>query len=213
MHILSPVSASWCGWMMFLLLLCAVLAEMAQPGIIKQAYTSLEVHKERAYKESPDTFLGQLFISLFRVGTASMALCLCFCAENRFTLTAFGIVTGLVMAVVLTKMVCNVVLDYTFALSRRFGTAYEHYGNIATLASLVLYPVVLTMIRIGSVQATYWSVGIVAGLFALVWLYRTLRMYTVSLMAGVYVLMYFCTMELLPMAGLAYVSAKTLTNI
>ena len=198
---------------MFGLLLCAVLAEVSQPGVITQAYTSLTAFTERVYKESPATLFGQVFITVFRLGTIAMALCLCFPAENHFSVTAYWAVVGVVLAVVLLKMLCNVLLDFTFELSRRFDTPYEHYANITTLASLLLYPVVLAVIRIGSLPMARWAVGSVAVLFVLMWCYRTFRTYTVSPMALLYLLLYHITLELLPMAGLAYLSAKTITNI
>ena len=65
------------------LLLCAVLSEALQPGVITQAATSYMARAERTYKAAPNNFFGQLLITLFRIGTWSMALFLCFYTEGN----------------------------------------------------------------------------------------------------------------------------------
>lgn len=210
-HIISPLSAPWCGWTMLGLLLCAILSEWFQPGIITQAHESLLAKTERTYKESPNTFLGQFLISLLRIGTISMALCLCVYQGAGFSFAAFGAVCGLTVAVILIKMLFNVALDYTFSLSRHFGGATEIYGNITTLAVIALYPIVLVLLRIGNPLIAQWGTGIVALVFIGMWLYRSARIYVVSFRAVVYLLLYICTLEVLPMAILYVLSAKMIS--
>lgn len=210
-HIISPLSAPWCGWTMLTLMLCALLSEWTQPGIITQAHESLVVHTERTYKGSPNTFLGQLLMALFRIGTIGMALCLCVYKGAVFSFTAFVGICGLVVALLLVKMLLNVVINYTFALSHRFGNAYEIYADITTLAVLALYPIVLVMLRVDNPEATQWGSGIVALLFLGVWIYRSIRQYAVSPLAVVYLALYLCTLEVLPIVSLYVLSDKMIT--
>ncbi len=209
-HIVTAVSAPWSGWLMLGLMLCAILSEWFQPGIISQAHSSLSVRNDRVYKESPATFFGQMLLTIFRIGTVSMALCLCWAPEDRFSLGAFAIVSALVLVVLAVKMLCHWLVDYTFMLSRRFGTPYEHYGNLFTLTTLLLYPVVLILNHVASPLAAQWCLGGIAILFGLLWLYRCIRTYIQSVRAVIYLIIYFCTLELLPFVGLAYVAAKTI---
>lgn len=195
---------------MLILLLCAVFAEAFQPGIITQAPSSLFARTDRTYKDSPNTFLGQFFISLFRIGTVALALCLCFYSSDRASFTAFWAVCGLIVAVLLVKMLFNMLLDYTFFLSRRFGNMYEHYGNIATMAIVALYPVLLVLLRVVDTLIVQWVVGIMAVLFLCMWIFRAARTYIVSFAATLYMLLYIATMEVLPLATLIYLSAKTI---
>ena len=210
-HIISPLSAPWCGWTMLGLLLCAILSEWLQPGVISQAHESLIAKTERTYKESPDTFFGQLLISLFRIGTVAMALCLCVYQGTGFSFAAFGAVCGIVVGLVLLKMLMNVALDYTFSLSRYYGGAFEIYANIATLAAIALYPIVLVMLRVGNPLIAQWGTGIVAIVFVGMWLYRSARMFVVSFRAVLYLLAYIVTLEVLPMALLYVLSAKMIS--
>lgn len=207
-HIISPMSAPWCGWTMLVLLLCAIVSEWLQPGIITQAHESLIAKTDRTYKESPNTFLGQMLISVFRIGTIAMALCLCVYKGTGFSFAAFAVICGLVVALLLLKMLFNRIIDYTFALSRRFGEAYELYADIVTLAAVALYPIVLAMLRIGTPLLAQWGTGIVAVLFLGMWIYRSARLYIVSPIAVVYLTLYIGTLEVLPIASLYVLSDK-----
>ena len=193
---------------MLFLLLCAVLSEWFQPGVIAQAPSSLVVRNDRMYKESPVNFMGQLLVSLFRIGTIGMALCLCLAPEHDFSFLTFGIICGLVLVVLLIKMLCNSLIDYTFMLSRQFGAPYEHYGNLFTLVALVLYPAVLVLMHLVTPVAARWCLAVVMVLFIVAWLYRCIRTYITSFTAVLYLLIYILTLEILPFAGLAYISAK-----
>ena len=210
-HILSPLTAPWCGWTLLGLLLFALLAEWAQPGVVSQAYTSLAVRNDRTYKESPTNFMGQFLITLFRIGTMAMMLCLCWMPAERFSFAAFWAVCGIIMLVFVIKMLCNLLLNYSFTLERRFGTPYEHYGNLFTLLTLILYPALLVLVHVVSPVAARWCLGLALSTFCLLWFYRCFRTYTVSLAAVIYLIIYSTTLELLPFAGLAYISAKTIS--
>ena len=212
-HILTPFYAAWSGWTMLILLLSAVLAEMWQPGVISQAALSLVAQSDRTYKAAPTNLLGQIMISIFRIGTIGMALCLCLYEQGNMHLTSYLAICGVVLAVLLVKMLCNAWIDFTFMLSRRFDSAYEHFGNIVTLATLVLYPALLVVRVIGSVEIGRWVILIIAALFILVWLYRSARMCISSIPSVLYLVLYILTMDCLPMAIMVYLSSQTLLYI
>jgi len=195
------------------LLLCAVLSEWFQPGVISQSFSSLVVHNDRTYKDAPVNFQGQLLVTLFRIGTLAMMLCLCWAPEGQFTYPAFWAVFGLTLLVLILKMLCHLVLDYTFTLNRRFGAPYEHYSNLFTLVAIVLFPTLPVLVRLSMPSVARWCLLVTGGLFILIWLYRCIRTYITSFAALIYVLIYICTLELLPYAGLSYISAKTLSAL
>ena len=212
-HMISPLTAPWCGWTMLVLMLFAILSEWLQPGVISQATASLTVRMERTYKEAPTNFLAQTLITLFRLGTLALGLCLCFGLDGHFSFVGFIAVCSIIFGVTLVKMLCNVLVDYTFQLSRVYGDAYEHYSNIFTLAMVALYPLLLIFLHIGSQAATRWLMGIMAVLFFVLWLYRSARQYIRTPQAILYLLIYMLTLEFLPMAGIIVLSAKTISNI
>ena len=208
-HILSPLSAGWVSWTMLMLLVSGILAEYIQPGIIGQAGSSLVVRSERTYKEAPMSFWGQFYIHLFRIGTLSMSICTCFYAGD-FRFVEFLAVCGIIIGVLLFKAGCHALVDYTFQLSRRYSQAREHYSNIETIASVVLYPLLLIELRIGDPIIGRWMIGcVMIGFFAM-WVYRGGRLFIDSPLAILYFGIYICTMEFLPLAVLLYLSEQTI---
>ena len=212
MHIGSVISAPWVGWVMFALLLCPVLAEWSQPGVVTQSLSSFFAHTNRTYRESPATIMGQFLITLFRLGVVTMTLFLCFYAQEASWRIFVWILVS-VIVVVLVKMLVNTILDFTFQLSRRFGGPYEPYGDLVTMIGIALYPALLFLMHFGSPRAAQWVAGIAALVFIGLWIFRSWRTYVSSLIAPIYLLLYIATMEVLPMAGLAYLSGKLITLV
>ena len=204
------MSASWCSWIMLGILLCAVLSEYFQPGVIVQAKNSLMAQTDRLYKESPANFMGQLLIGMFRLGTISMAMYLLCANDHVFSFKGFWVVYGLVLAVLGVKMISHVCVDYTFGISHRFGAMYEHYGNIVTLVTLILYPIVLVLLRIDHPELNKWLIGGVAVLFFILWLYRSWRQFVQHPAAIPYLIIYLCTLEIFPLALLYIVCEQTI---
>ena len=198
---------------MLFLLLCAILGEYIQPGAILQSVQSLRPRIERTYKDAPNNFMAQLLITLFRIGTLALALCLCLCADGAFTLTAFAAICGVIVVVIGVKMICNLIVDYTFMLSNRFMPLYEHYANIFTITTCVLYPCLLVLLRVGSTTVSCWVLGAVTVLFLLLWMYRSASIFVRSPLSVIYYLLFIVTLEVLPIGVLLYFSMQIVTLI
>ena len=198
---------------MLVLLLCAVLGEIFQPGVISQAHTSLLSQNDRTYKDAPVNFQGQLLMTIFRIGTIAMGLYLCLYTGGQSGFGVFAALCGLVIALILVKMLCNNLLDYTFQISRRFMPPYEQYSDITTITTYLLYPALLVMLRVDNLVLNRWLVGVVAAIFLLMWLYRLARNYVHSFAGLAYVVLYIATLEILPLGILFYLGLKTISII
>jgi len=210
-HITSMLTTPWCGWTLLVLMLFAILAEWIQPGVISQAYTSLKVRTERMYKDAPTSGMAQILITAFRIGTLAMIVCMCFAPNDRLTFVAYMAVCGVILAILMVKMICNILLNYAFQITRIYGDVYEHYSNIFTLTIVAMFPLVLLFLHIGSITATRCLLGVMAVLFLVMWLYRCVRQFIHAPLAIIYLLTYMITLEILPMVGLLLFSEKTLS--
>ncbi|MEE1254469.1 MAG: DUF4271 domain-containing protein [Paludibacteraceae bacterium] len=208
-HIISPVSAPWCAWMLLGLLICGVLSEWLQPGVVSSSFSSLLSRAERTYKAAPNNFFGQLLVTLFRVGCLSLALYLAVWQGGAFDMRGFFVIAAVVLCVLLIKMLCYLFLKYVLAISAQFTIATEHYSNLFTLAMVFLYPVLLFLFYVGSSTICLYVLCVLAALFLIVWLIKSARLFIISPMGILYFLLYIATLEVLPMGGLYYLSAKT----
>ena len=197
--------------MMLALLLFAVLGEWLQPGIISQAPGAMVVRAERSYKDAPANTIGQLLLALFRIGCLAMGICLCLEPEGRFSFVSFAVVCGLIFGMLMVKMLCNVLLNYTFEISRLFAGPYELYANIATLTCLVLYPALLLTMHFGTVTSHRHVLAGATVLFLALWAYRSFRLFVISPKAMGYWALYIGTLEILPLGALYFLSEKTLS--
>ena len=145
--------------------------------------------------------------------SSSHHLFLMIASLSGFSFLAYLAVAGVVFGVALVKMALDLLVDYTFRITKRYGDIYEHFSNIFTLVSVALYLLLLLFMRIDSLVATRWMLGLMAGVFFLLWAYRCVRQYVHSPMATAYLLIYMTTLEFLPLAGIALLSAKTISLI
>lgn len=198
---------------MLVLLLFGIVAELFQPGVITQAKSSLAAQGDRLYKESPNTFVGQLMITLFRLGIITMAVYLCCNRTECFSFTGFWVIFSIVLGVSVVKMLMNIGTDYTFRLSKQFGNGYEHYGNILTLGTLLLYPVVLVLMRFGEPVLNRWIIGGIGVLFIATWIYCAFRQFVHSPRAILYLLVYIATVEILPWMFVYMLSNQIISQI
>ena len=207
-HILTSVSAGWCGWTMLGLLLCVIISEALQPGAVTGAWMIFQAQSSnRAYKAAPDNFMGQLLVAIFRIGSLAMALCLCFDTGASFTFVKFAIAFGVILVAFCIKMLCNQWMDYTFMLSRRFEDIYVQYGHIVTLLAIVLYIGSMILIHVSNPIAARWVLGIAVCLFELMLIYRSVQVFYSSLLSVLYLLLYIITLEALPLGAVWYVAS------
>lgn len=204
-HIVTLYSAGWFGWTMLVLAVCAVLSELFQPGVITGVPSQVFAHSERTYKQTPDNFPGQLTVTVFRLGTP--ALLLMMIMGDRFAspgngFALYGISIAMILVVMLVKMLCNALVDYTFSLRANAAGMTDMYANIATFMGLLLYPAILLLPFIGSVAVNRWVAGVAAALFVGLITYRLMRTYMTSARSIFYILMYVFTLELLPLGVL-----------
>lgn len=207
-HIISPQSAPWCAWVLLALLLLAIGSELLQPGVISRAATSLITRSERTYKEAPNNFLGQLFISLFRIGVWGMAIYLVLGSNRPFLFTTYAAICGCILSVIVLKWLCHLFLDVVYMFSRRFSSVHEHLYNIFTLSAVALYPLLLILFFIDHPLVSAWVVGLILAFFMLAWIYRSARLFIISPSAIIYFILYISTLEIIPVVLVYYLSAK-----
>ena len=138
--------------------ICAILAGVFQPAVIRQGFVSLFSKVERSYNDSPMNYIGQALLFVFRAGIVAMAIYLF--TYNRhlatdtnggeFLFSRYMTIMGAVAAMEIVKYLVSLLLNYTFQLSRQFATLFTHYTYVSTTICCVLYPLLLLMIYFGN---------------------------------------------------------------
>ena len=212
-HILSPFSSPWVAWVMLGLLVCAILAGVFQPAVIRQGFVSLFSKVERSYNDSPMNYIGQALLFVFRAGIVGMAIYLftynsqlaMHANSSEFLFSRYMTIMGAVAAMEVVKYLVSLLLNYTFQLSRQFATLFAHYTYVSTSICCVLYPLLLLIIYFGSQALTTIGLCVMMSVCWLVLFIKWIRVFFTSIPSVIYVLLYILTIEVLPLLTLTYI--------
>ncbi|MBR1878523.1 MAG: DUF4271 domain-containing protein [Paludibacteraceae bacterium] len=203
-HIVSLYNASWYGWTLLLLGICAVLSEVFQPGVMTGITGTVFARSERMYKRTPDNFPGQLSSTIFQIGT--LALMLVMIWRDRFDSAAngialYGIAAAMIVAVLLVKTALNGLIDYTFQL-KASAEVSTHMAGITMLVCLGLYAAALVLPLAHSVVVNRWVAGALGIVYLALTTYRMVLVFMSGAKSILYILMYVMTLEVLPIGVL-----------
>lgn len=198
-HILTPISAPWVAWVMLFLLLCGVLAEMVQRGLLVQAFTTIFSKVERTYGDMQRNLMEELIINIFRIGTFAMALYLYAYRAGDFSFKTYMLIVALVLGVDVVKILASILVNYTFQISRRFTQLSIHYNNLWTVICSGFYIASIVLINIGnSLVIKYVMLSLVALAIVLI-VVKWIRIFCTNVRSLLYIVLYVLTLEILPL--------------
>lgn len=201
-HILSPMATPWTSWVMLLIPICGILAEVFRSGGVAQSFASVFSTSERTYNDSSQNILSQIWMYIFRVAVVAMALYLLVHGEGTFALVHYLIVLAVVTGWDVVRRLLSGIVDYTFGISRHFAPVFAHYDNIWTVGCCCIYPLLLVLLRVDNSNVT---AGVVLGMFCilvLLMLVKWIRVFFVGLRSLLYIALYVVTLEILPAFGI-----------
>lgn len=193
--------------------ICAILAGVFQPVVIRQGFVSLFSKVERSYNDSPMNYIGQALLFVFRAGILGMTIYLftynsqlaMHANSGEFLFSRYMTIMGAVAAMEVVKYLVSLLLNYTFQLSRQFATLFAHYTYVSTSICCVLYPLLLLIIYFGSQALTTIGLCVMMSVCWLVLFIKWIRVFFTSIPSVIYVLLYILTIEVLPLLTLTYV--------
>ena len=213
--------------------ICAILAGVFQPAVIRQGFVSLFSKVERSYNDSPMNYIGQALLFVFRAGIVGMAIYLftynsdlatqvnssepLWCGSRlvgitlptappmEFLFSRYMTIMGAVAAMEVVKYLVSLLLNYTFQLSRQFATLFAHYTYVSTSICCVLYPLLLLIIYFGSQALTTIGLCVMMSVCWLVLFIKWIRVFFTDIASVVYVVLYILTIEVLPLLTLTYI--------
>ena len=193
--------------------ICAILAGVFQPAVIRQGFVSLFSKVERSYNDSPMNYIGQALLFVFRAGIVGMAIYLftynsqlvMHANSSEFLFSRYMTIMGAVAAMEVVKYLVSLLLNYTFQLSRQFATLFAHYTYVSTSICCVLYPLLLLIIYFGSQALTTIGLCVMMSVCWLVLFIKWIRVFFTDISSVVYVVLYILTIEVLPLLTLTYI--------
>ena len=206
----TPISEAWPMWLMFFLLLCVVLAEVFQPGMIPLAFRTTFTRLERTFGDRANTLVSSLLLNVFRVGTLAMSLYLFTYHSMPFSILTYCYISLLLVAVVFVKMLLSWLVSYAFEMRRPMTAFVPQYDNLWTVLCVLLYP--LNLLYINALQSVWfrWIPLVAVVLFVVMIVFKLLQNFYSGLHSLVYLLLYLVTLEIVPL-GAIFLSARYLS--
>lgn len=201
-HILTPVVAPWVSWVLLVLLICAVFAEIVQTGAVVQAFATTFSRLERSYGDAPRHWLGDVLMNIFRIGTFAMALYLYAYQARPLEPLTYLMIAALVLTVDAVKIGLSMLVNYTFDISRRFAVLAAHYSHLWTIICCACYVFVIVCVRIDNTLIVRYLLLALLALAILLIAFKWVRMFYSGPRSLAYIALYLITLELLPLAVL-----------
>lgn len=202
-HIVStPLSETWPSWMMLLLLLVMAAAISHQPGMLQTAFRGLITRMERTYSDASADLMSQMLTATYRIGILAMTLYVLFFGTGHFSVLIYLMVIGCIVVYELLRSTMTWLVGYTFFSLRGLEEPRTFYRNLCLITSVVLFPVTLVMMNIGTGLWAYILLAVIGITFIVLLTIRLFRVFMSTPISIIYILLYVVTVEFLPLAAL-----------
>jgi hypothetical protein len=207
-HPSLPQTESWVFAVLFILFFVLVYAISQSSGFITETVKTFFQVKERSSifsKATVNDFRFKFFINIFSIGVLSLyAYLILFKGNDQFEIKEYGYFFGLICLFLMLKLFVFNVLGYVFLTPLSLKMAKDSYFNVISFLGVVLYPLMILQIYIPNsyyriIEIMSLIACIVACILVIIKLFQIFFQKTV---ASFYILLYLCTLEILPLIAL-----------
>lgn len=201
---MSLYSASWIAWVMFALLVVALLSPLIE--VTSTTIQRIFSHSERTYAMHVRSWMSELSIRVFRFGVVAMATLLCVASTNEFLLVNYAKVLCVFAVLYSLQALLIRGVGYVFVPAKRMDVAMEQYDNVRTSMCVCAYPILLLLINISFVSALPQVLcGIVFVVYVIVLLGKSIQLLYTHPLSILYILLYIICLEIFPLMASIFV--------
>ena len=209
-RISSPASEAWVAWVMLLLIMILLLIEKSQRRLLLNSVKSIFTVKEREsmFSELSSGILTEVFVHVYRILVIAMTIYLISYIGGTFSLLVFAELAMCVALVAVFKYVVARLLAYVYFDQRRLQVAVRQYSELLSIFTvLAIIPLMfsVTVFALNTTWVIIWA-GALYLLFLICITIKLFRLFFNKKFACFYILLYLCTLELLPVGILLNVA-------
>ena len=218
LRISSPYSEGWVAWIMLLCLACMILAVWLQPNIMKNSVHSLGENKLRGNQlnNTSFTFFGSGLLLLSNIMAFSLLVFLyCSGKHDTFSFSGYMLTCALFVCMWIIQDLLFRIVSFVF-LNREMLRTYHYYRlTLNTFLTWIIYPVLLLMMFTPWFDSKAVSIALLMFLVTLFCLiaFKLFRLFSSGFLDYLYILLYLCTLEVLPFLGWIYATCSLLGTI
>jgi hypothetical protein len=193
---------------MFGVIVVSFLRAFSSPVEILTSFFNSKERNSIFNKTSIDNFEQKVYLFIFSITSLSLFSYLIFHEQGQ----AFSVLTYLYFLIAtvgffLAKYILSKLLSYIFLDKNTIKMVTDSYLNVVSFVALLFYPIMLihlyaTDISMGfTVNASLIITGLGLVLFAI----KLVQIFLHKIVASLYLLLYLCTLEILPVIGMIQV--------
>lgn len=207
-RISSAFSEPWTAWTMLLLILLLIVADRMQRGLIMNSFHGLFHLQERdsIFSDITPNIYGVVALRMYQIGIVAMALYSGLFTEGRFSFLTYLIIIALTLIVFLIVHYLTGLVNFVFLSKEQTEIAMHNFNGLLTCTTILLYPVVAIVLF--TPELSEWILwtgyGIVVLFYVSFWLSKAFILFFNKLLVCIYILLYFCTLEIAPLAGMVF---------
>ena len=210
-HIDSLYTSTELAWLSLLLLVCCMVASLANPYVWKDGFTSFFSRVDRRYS-APVRLLPMVLTEVFTIGALALTLWLFFYQNGPLQWRVWWIAIGMVLGWLLMHRGVLELTGYVFSM-RNEARALWH-DTYLLLSSLSLITFALCCLAQWIPMQSFLRAGVMVtgGFFVGAVFVKLCMTYLSSMRALFYILLYVMTVEVLPL-GLLYGAMKHFSDM
>lgn len=195
----SPLSESWAAWTLLFLLLILGVVELHQPKQIIDALRDLGSKIERNYNNTNQDLLTTVLLYTFRFGTFALALYLFFYRGEIFTFYNYCIIIGIIIGIELLRSLIIMATHYAFDFRSSLQTFFRQYNNLWLIFVILLYPICIVMMNIGTNLILKIAGGIALSAYLICLILKIIRIAPFKNIHILYISLYLLLLEFVPL--------------
>lgn len=200
---------------MLLILSLMVLSFFLQPNIIKNSFHNLWEDSLRGNQLNRISFtlIGGVLLSLSHIMIFSMLIYLCYASvHGQFFISGYLLTCALYVGMWVVKEMLFRVVSYVFFRDEVLATYHYYELTRDTCMCMVGYPLLLVMMYTPwfSPLAIEIAVVVFFGALYVLTILKLFRLFSIRILDILYILLYLCTLEMLPFAVWVYTTYRML---
>ena len=203
-----PHMQNWIFGVVLLLFILFVFSVNRSYGWIMdslQNIAKVKIRKSMFSQTTTEGYKSRFFLIIFAVGVLSLYVYLGFYPEVQLSFPTYSLLflSGLIFLIVKHFLTC--IVAYTFSKEASFSSGAEFYTNTLFFLSLLIAPLLILKIYFYPGNSPYIfdvTASIFAILSAIFLIIKLFQLFYKKILDSIHILLYLCTLEILPYIGL-----------
>ena len=204
----SPVNEHWVFGVITVLFLFLVISHSRSTNLLSNTLRTFFQVKDRSSIFSKTTisdFRYQFFMMLFSIGVFSLTAYLFYYdGASEFSFVSYLKYVALTSLFFLIKIALLNIVGYVFTDTRNQKLVKEGYFDVMLMLGITLFPVMIVHVYAKSPLTTITEIGsqVLLTIAFVLLVIKLFQIFLQELAASFYILLYLCTLEILPLIAL-----------